>query len=363
MTPEDNIAFSSAKECYICKKGFNRNDVKVRDHCHLTGTYRGAAHKSCNLELRVDSEYPERNNIPVFFHNLRGFDGHLIMQALGHVKSGRLNCIPNNMEKYMAFNLGQLHFRDSFQHLNTSLGKLVEGLSKDKFIITPRHITEHADLVARKGVYPYDYMNSFNKFDETELPSKEAFYNNLTTSGITDAEYDHAKLVWSTFGVRNMGEYHDLYLQSDVLLLADVFEAYRDTSIKDYGLDPANYITLPGMSWDGVMRMTKATPERLLDIDMYHFCEQGIRGGVCTTGSKRYAKANNPLCPDYNPNNPTTWIIDLDANNLYAQSLSQTLPYSGFEWVLPSEINIDQILATPDRANIGYFTEVDLHVP
>jgi hypothetical protein len=117
------------------------------------------------------------------------------------------------------------------------------------------------------------------------------------------------------------------------------------------------------MVWDGVMRMTKATPERLLDIDMYHFCEQGIRGGVCTTGSKRYAKANNPLCPDYNPNNPTTWIIDLDANNLYAQSLSQTLPYSGFEWVLPSEINIDQILATPDCANIGYFAEVDLHVP
>jgi len=148
-----------------------------------------------------------------------------------------------------------------------------------------------------------------------------------------------------------------------VLLLADVFEAYRGASMKDYGLDSANYITLPGMVWDGMLRMTKATPHRLLDKDMYHFCEQGIRGGVCTVGSKRYAKANNPLCPDYNPNNPTTWIIDLDANNLYGQSLSHMLPYQCFKWVSPANLNIEQILATSDDANIGYFAEVDLHVP
>ena len=111
-----------------------------------------------------------------------------------------------------------------------------------------------------------------------------------------------------------MGEYHDLYLRTDVLLLADVFEAYRDTSMKYYGLDPAHYFTAPGMSWDALLRNTGVKLELLTDIDQHLFIEKGIRGGISMV-SRRYAKANNPTCSGYDDAKPNTWISYLDANH------------------------------------------------
>ena len=160
-----------------------------------------------------------------------------------------INAIPNNMEKYMAFMLGNhLTFIDSFQFMSSSLEKLVCNLMKESFKFTSEVFQgDKFNLMTQKGIYPYDYMDSFNKFN-SELPSKEDFYSILTDEHISDKDYDHAKNIWNTFKLKNMGEYHDLYLKSDVLLLADVFENFRKTCMQYYKLDPCHYFTSPGLS-------------------------------------------------------------------------------------------------------------------
>ena len=112
-----------------------------------------------------------------------------------------------------------------------------KGFSKDKL-----------NLLSRKGVYPYDYMDNFKKFDETNLPPKEEFFSKLNDEDITDEDFEHAQNIWKTFNCKNMGDYHDLYLKTDVLLLADVFEEFRKVCLENYGLDPACYFTSPGLA-------------------------------------------------------------------------------------------------------------------
>ena len=149
------------------------------------------------------------------------------------------------MEKYMAFMLGNhLTFIDSFQFMSSSLEKLVSNLPRESFKYTSKEFKdEKFNLMIRKGIYPYDYMSCLEKFDEQKLPTKEDFYSIMNDEHISDEDYQHAKTVWETFELRNMGEYHDLYLKSDVLLLADIFENFRKTCLAFYRLDPCWYIT------------------------------------------------------------------------------------------------------------------------
>ena len=233
MTEDDEQRFRTMDECHICGEKYVEKDVRVRDHCHITGKFRGSAHQECNLKLRIK---PENLKIPVIFHNLRGYDSHFIMQQIGELakkhaytnKKGEkqdlnINAIPNNMEKYMAFMLGNhLTFIDSFQYMSSSLDKVVSNLPKEALKYTSQVFKgKRLNLMSQKGVYPYDFMDSFEKFDQTELPNKDQFYSILNDQHITDDEYDHAKKVWKAFKIKTMGEYHDLYLGSDVLLLAD----------------------------------------------------------------------------------------------------------------------------------------------
>ena len=146
--------------------------------------------------------------------------------------------------------------------------------------------------MSQKDVYPYDFMDSFEKFDQTEFPAKEHFYSILNDQDITDDEYDHAKKVWKTFKIKTMGEYHDLYLRSDVLLLTNVFANFRKTGMQYYKLDPCHYFTSPGRSWDAILKMTNIKLELMADIDMFQFIEKGMRGGVSYI-TNRYVKANN----------------------------------------------------------------------
>ena len=171
-------------------------------------------------------------------------------------------------------------------------------------------------MLLRKNVYPYEYVTDQSCFLKTSLPCKNAFYSQLSQSHISNADYAHAKHVWNTMDIRNMGEYHDLYLKSDVLLLCDVFENFRDFALREYGLDPAWYYTLPGFAWDAMLKMTGVNIELLTDVDKYLFCEKAKRGGVSMIATK-YAKANNKYCPDYDNEKPNKYLIDLDANNLY----------------------------------------------
>ena len=136
-------------------------------------------------------------------------------------------------------------------------------------------------LLLRKGVYPYEYMDSWEKFSEISLPSKEDFYSNLNMEDISDIDYRHANNVFKGFKLENLGDYHDLYVQSDTLLLADVFNNFRNMCIKEYELDPALFLSLPGLAWQACLKKTNIESELLTDYDMLIMVEEGIRGGIC----------------------------------------------------------------------------------
>ena len=343
LTEEENKIHNSKRDCDICGKPFNdRDNRKVRDHCHYTGKYRCAAHGKCNFRYKI----PEF--IPVAFHNLSGYDVHLFIKELSkHFEADEINCIAESKEKYISITINTkekvphptkeiykkvgIRFIDTLRFMQSSLSKLADSM--DSFKILGEYLP--VELMSKKGVYPYEYMDSFNKFDETELPSIDKFYSSLNLSGITQSEYDYAKKVWRNLCCRNMGDYHDMYLLTDVLLLADIFESFRDTCLKVYKLDPAQFYTAPGLAFQAALKYSGVELELLSDVDMFQMFEYGIRGGI-TQSIERYSKANNKYMDDYNPNEQSSFIQYLDANNLYGGAMSQDLPYKGFKWVDPN---------------------------
>ena len=184
-------------------------------------------------------------------------------------------------------------------------------------------------------------------------PRGKIFYSLLNDENISYDDYKHAKDVWNAFSMENMGEYHDLYLRSDVLLLADVFENFRVACLENYTLDPSHYVSTPGLSWDAMLKYTKVELELLTDVDMHRFFERGTRGGISVI-THRYAKANNPYMKVYNSEDDTSYIMYLD--NLYGWAMVQPLPYGGFRWVEPKHY-------TQKEPGIGYIYEVDLEYP
>ena len=199
ISKKEQNDFENAKSCHICNKESNNKDVPVRDHCHVTGKYSGSAHTDCNLSYRLT------NKIYVIFNYLRGYDSNLIMQEIGKF-SNNVIIIPNNMEKYMAFMIDRnLIFIVSFQFMNRSLSDLADDLPKDSFYHTKKEFgTENLVLITRKGVYPYDYMDDFNKFKEEGLPSIENFYSKLTGEDISDCDHNHAENVWKKLNVKQL---------------------------------------------------------------------------------------------------------------------------------------------------------------
>ena len=258
MTFEDNERYRKTDTCHICEETVANSD-KVRDHCHLTGKFRGPAHNDCNLKYKWKKRQRTQNSfvIPVIFHNLKGYDAHLLMSSFGKFKNRRIQCIPNNTERYLSVSSGGLRFIDSFQFMSSSLEKLVSNMyneSKDKFKLMAREFELDFKYLLRKGVYPYDYVDSVDKLKETALPPKEAFYSQLNEEHITDEDYNYASFIWNHFSCKTLGDYHDLYLKVDVIQLADVFENFRDTALLTYRLDPAHYFSAPGLSWDSMLR-------------------------------------------------------------------------------------------------------------
>ena len=370
MTEDDEQRFRTMDGCHICGNKYTDKDVRVRDHCHITGKFRGSAYQECNLKLRIKREDIK---IPVIFHNLCGYDSHFILQQIGEIakkhaytnKNGEkqdlnINAIPNNMEKYMAFMLGNhLTFIDSFQFISSSLDKLVSNLYTSEVFRGKR-----LDLMSQKSVnvYPYDHMDSFEKFNQMELPTKDQFYSVLNNQHISGDEYGHSKKVWKTFKIRTMGEYHDLYLGSDVLLLTDVFENLKKTCMQYYKLDPCHYFTSPGLSWDAMLKMTNVKLELMRDIDMYQFIEKGMRGGVSYIAN-RYGKANNRYMKEYNEKAPSKYIMYLDANNLYVWAMSQYPPTGNFKWMSDKEIKRIDLGKYKADGKKGLILEVDLEYP
>ena len=279
-----------------------KKNYKVRDHCHYTGKYRGADHNICNFRYKVPKE------IPVAFHNGSSDDYHFIIKELVEEFEGNFDCLGENTEKYITFSVPlkkkiqnknleisyKIKFIDSFRFMSSALSKLVDSLSEgihnnkcadcksnldyikiknEKLILecynckqryrkkfNKELIKRFANtyefcnndlnkfvLLLRKGVYPYEYANTWERFSEISLPSKDDFYSNLNMEDVSNIDYRHANNVFKVFKLENLGNYHDLYVQSDTLLLADIFNNFRDMCIKEYELDLAHFLSLPGL--------------------------------------------------------------------------------------------------------------------
>ena len=311
----------------------------------------------------------------MLIHNLKNYDAHFIIQYYKRKTYTKLNkvtkkkeereipisVIANTQEKYMSFTIGKLKFLDTFQFLSSSLEKLVDNLKSgglDDFKYTKRYMGTHWELACEKGIYPYEYIDSFERFKETKLPSIDKFYSNLNESNISDADYKKAVNVWDLLQMQTLKDYHDFYLKCDVFLLSDVFDTFRKAMLKSHKLDPSYYITLPSFSWDAALKTTKIELDLLTDYEMLCMIEKGIRGGISMI-SHRYAKANNKYMNDYDEKKDSSYIIYEDANNLYGIPMSDTLPYKNFKWC--ENVTIEDVKNTPEGN--GYILEVDLEYP
>ena len=376
LTDNENKFYEEQKECHICQKEFcyDKNEKKkfkiyqkVRDHCHYTGKFRGAAHSICNLNYKVPQE------IPVKIHNGSTYDYHFIFEELAEEFKGQFECLGENTEKYITFSVPikkehdndndktityKIKFIDICRFMQRKLSNLVDNLSKInnkdcKTCMERKNIKSECDfigfknnrlnyrckeckgtstksingliekflsvyqfcdgdlnkfvLLLRKGVYPYEYMDSWERFNETSLPPKKDFYSELTLENITDKDYNHAQKVFEEY-CTDMGDYHDLYVQTDTLLLADVFEKFREKCIEIYGLDPSYFYSAPGLACQACLKKTDVKLELLTDIDMLLMIEAGIRGGMCQS-IHRYAKANNKYMKNYDKSIDSSYVF------------------------------------------------------
>lgn len=277
MTSDEGKTHAECITCNLCKNKFSLHNHKVADHCHLTGQFRQSLCNSCNLKLQSP------NFVPCYFHNLTNYDAHFIVTELGY-DSKSINVIPNSEEKFISFskfisNRFTIRFIDTIRFMPSKLSTLAKNLISAnfyKFRETSKEFnTLDLPLVTRKGVYPYEYTDSWDKLEETQLPRKEHFYSSLKEKDVTEEEYEHAKNVWNHFKCKTLGEYSDLYLKVDVMLLVDIYENFRDICLSVYSIDPAFYFTSPGMSFDCMLKNTGVKLNLLTDYDMLLMFEKG----------------------------------------------------------------------------------------
>lgn len=228
LTDEEKRNFENCLNCKLC--GDVLGDDRVRDHCHLTGRYRAALHNQCNINYKI------KRFIPVFFHNLSSYDSHLFIKELGKV-DGNIDIIPINKETYISItkhvsvdnDTFQIRFVDSYRFMASSIDTLSSNLDPEDFKIIKKYfpLQSEFELIRRKGIFPYSYIDSFNKLYEEKLPERENFKNILTNRECSEEDYSHAQNVWKTFGCKNLLDYTELYVKSDTLILSDIFENFR----------------------------------------------------------------------------------------------------------------------------------------
>ena len=357
MSTEEEERYQLSRFCWICNKLFDVGDEKVRDYCHITGKYRGASHWSCNINFKMSKK------IPVIFHNLRGYDSHLKIKEVSKFDV-KVSVIPNGLEKYIAFTINiNLIFIDSMQFMNSSLDLLVKNLSDRDFVcLSEEFCGKFLKLVKQKGVYPHQYMNSFEKFSGDKLPDRCEFFSSLKDRCISEKDYIKAIHVWNVFKMNTTGDYHDLYLKTDVLLLADEFGKFIKTCLDYCELDPCHYFNRSGLRWYAMLKMTKIKLDLISDTDMHLFIEKGMRGDISYI-SQRYSKANNKYMWSYDINEENKFILYLDANNLYGWAMSQYLPYSEFKWLNKKGVSRFCLNSISENSFVGYILEVDLEYP
>lgn len=365
LTIQQQQQFSS-ESCYACDLDIKSED-RVQYFNQFSGEFMGAIHVECETNFKI-----KRKNayFPIFFHNLSRYDIHLFITKLGD----NISVIPCNTELYIALtktvykergNQYRLNFIDSNRFLNSSIEKLASYMDRSNFKVL-RNIFPDEDkfnLMCRKGVFPYDYLNDYKVLDETSLPPIDKFFNSLDDSECSIEDYNFALEVWIKFKCNTIRDYMLLYLKSDVLILTDVFENFREICRNIYDLDPVNYVTAPSLSWDAMLRYTKVELELISDANIHNFLKAGIRGGL-TQCTQREATSNNKyMKTGYNPNTEDKYISYMDENNLYGWAMSQPLPLSGFKFLSESEFSVIDFYKIPDDGDYGYILEVDLEYP
>lgn len=377
------------KNCFNCKCEYTKDNKKVAHHDHISGEFISSLCNKCNLDFQY------KKFLPVYIHNLKGYDAHLFITSLNnygykHTKNDNISCIPNNEEQYISFSknikvdeyindkdktvnvMFEIRFIDTYGFMASSLTGLIDNLKKGgKNIAEWRKIFKNVSnefkddeqfvLMIQKGIYPYDYIDNYEKLLESKLPKKKDFNNKLTFSKCSDEDYKQAQLVWKTLKCYTFMDYHNIYLKSDVLLLADVWESFREVCFTNYKLDADYYYTAPSLSWDAMLKLTGVNLELITDIDMYLFIESGIRGGMSQI-SKRYAKANNKEMTEFDETKELSNITYLDANNLYGWAMCEYLPQKDFKWNLENWEK-SKIMELDNRGAKGYLFSVDLHIP
>ena len=206
-------------------------------------------------------------------------------------------------------------------------------------------------------------MDSWERFNETSLPPKKDFYSKLILEDISDKDYLHAQKVFKGYSI-DMGDYHDLYVQTDTFLLADVFEKFRDKCIEIYGLDSSCFYSAPGLAWQACLKKTDVKLELLTNYQMLLMIEEEIREGM-SQSVHRYANANNKYMKNYNKKIDSSYLTYLDANNLYGWSMSQKLPINGFMWYnnYLSDFTEDFIKNYNENSDKGHFLGVHIEYP
>ncbi|XP_052857193.1 uncharacterized protein LOC128265313 [Drosophila gunungcola] len=343
-------------------------ELPIRDNAEMfydqfSGSHIGYIHKNCKVDYKLTEAF-----FPVVFHNLSRYDIHLFIKELGN----NLKPIPCNKELYIALtqtirfdekDYYKIQFIDSNRFLNSSLEKLASYMDESNFkLLKTKFQGEKFNQMRQKGVFPYDFLDSFEKMEEKNLPPIEYFYNSLTDQPCSFEAYQFAQKVWSTFNCKSIRDYLKLYLESDVMILADVFENFRIICLQIYKLDPVNYVTAPSISWDAMLKFTRTELTLISNPDMYNFIKRSIRGGL-TQCTQRISCANNKYMKDFDSNKPVNFLAYIDANNLYGWAMSQPLPISEFKFLNNLEINQFDIKNISTEGDYGFMLEVDLEYP
>ena len=272
LTNEEKKMHRRLKKCFKCKIRFstdnnNKKHHKVKVHCHYTGIYRGAAHDICNLRYKIPKE------IPAAFHNGSTYDYHFIIKQVVQEFERHIEYLGEDTENAGLRSEKRTDCKSSLDYMINKDDKLIftcfeckKNYEKDfnkelikRFTNIYECYNEDINkiiLLLKKGVYPYEYMDSWERFGETSLPDKDAFFGSLNLEDITDVYHRHANNVFQKFKLKHLGEYHDLCVQSDILLLPDVFENFRNMCIEIYELDPAHFLSAPGLAWQVCLKIT-----------------------------------------------------------------------------------------------------------
>ena len=366
LTPEEEQRYHTSVMCESCDTAYTLTNGKVHHHCHISGRFIAPLCNRCNLQMK-----PLKNVTDYFIvlvaHNAKNYDFHCLLRFLPKAYSDyNISIIPTNSEKYISVQIGMLRFLDSYQFLTASLSTLVDNLRRsgvEKFVHCKRHLGQHFDLVTRKQIFPYEFVDSLDKLDHPMLPPRESFYSSLTDENVSEEDYCHAQTVWQSFQMKTLKDYQNLYVKTDILLLADVFEEFRRMSMSYYKLDPANFYTTPGLTYQACLKHSGISLELFTDIDMLLTVEKGIRGGISYIGRRESAANNKHLPETFDPSNPSTYISMLDCNNLYGFSMSEPLPVGDFKWLSAAEIRRLRIKNLGDDDEYGYVFVVDLRYP